>query len=152
FTGELTSVDNAIDSVTRSVKVRATLPNRDGALKTGMFMSVALMSKDRQSLAIPEISVVAEGSKTYVFTVAEGKAKKTEVTLGARERGVVEVVSGLNSGDMVVTDGVLKVRPGAPVKVQAAPPPALVESDSLDGGGDPRLAAGEGPSDKAGLR
>jgi membrane fusion protein (multidrug efflux system) len=151
FTGQLTSIDNAIDPVTLSVKVRATLPNGDGALRAGTSMNVTLKSKPRQALSVPEISVIAEGSKTFVFVVDQSRqpatVAKTEVMLGLRERGLVEVVSGLQTGDLVVTDGVLKVRPNAPVRVTTTAEPPLAGGD-----GDPRLAAGEGPSDKAGLR
>jgi len=151
FEGQLTSIDNAIDPVTRAVKVRATLPNKEGLLRAGTFMTVNLMSKVRQSLSVPEIAVVAEGSKTFVYVVDQTRqpaiAAKTEVTLGTRERGSVEVTAGLQTGDLVVTDGVLKLRPNAPVRVKTTSggPPAAGE-------GDPRLASGEGPSDKAGLR
>jgi membrane fusion protein, multidrug efflux system len=151
FEGQVTSIDNAIDPVTRTVKVRATLPNPDAVLRAGTFMTVDLMSKTRTSLAVPEIAVIAEGPKTFVFVVDEtsqpATAKKVEVSIGARERGVVEIMSGLQSGDLVVTDGVLKLRPGAPVKVQQSKAPAQANDAS-----EPRLAAGEGPSDKAGLR
>jgi membrane fusion protein, multidrug efflux system len=151
FTGQLTSIDNAIDPSTLAVKVRATLPNSDGALRAGTSMSVTLKSKPRQALSVPEISVIAEGSKTFVYVVDQTRqpavSAKTEVTLGIRERGVVEVVSGLQSGDLVVTDGVLKLRPDAPVKINM-----VGEGPVAGGEGDPRLAAGEGPSDKAGLR
>jgi membrane fusion protein (multidrug efflux system) len=123
FSGTVDSVDNAIDPVTRSVKVRATLPNRGGELKAGMFMNVTLQSSTRNSLAVPEISIIAEGPKTFVFAVDETQqpsvSKKTEVTVGARERGVVEILAGLKQGDLVVTDGVLKVRADGPVKVQS---------------------------------
>ena len=147
FVGKLTSIDNAIDPVSLSVKVRATLPNGDGALKAGTSMSVQLVSKPRTSLAISEISVIAEGSKNFVYVVDQSKqpntAIKTEVTLGTRERGVVEVLSGLKSGDVVITDGVLKVRPGAPVRVRSATPAA--------GADTAHVAAAQGTSDKAGL-
>jgi membrane fusion protein (multidrug efflux system) len=152
FEGSLTSIDNAIDPVTRAVKVRATLPNSDGALRAGTFMTVNLMSKTRTSLSIPEIAVIAEGSKTFVYVVDQTRqpaiAAKTEVTLGTRERGLVEVTSGLETGDLVVTDGVLKLRPNAPVRVKATG----AAPEAGGGEGDPRLASGEGPSDKAGLR
>ena len=140
FVGKLTSIDNAIDPVSLAVKVRATLPNADGALKAGSSMSVQLISKPRTSLAVSEISVVAEGSKNFVYVVDQSKetavALKKEVVLGARERGTVEVLSGLNSGDVVVTDGVLKVRPGGPVKLRPTASASV---------------AAQGSSDKAGL-
>jgi membrane fusion protein (multidrug efflux system) len=110
-------------------------------------MSVALVSKPRTSLSISEISVIAEGSKNFVYVVDQSKqpaaAVKTEVTLGARERGIVEVLAGLKSGDVVITDGVLKVRPGGPVRVRSAQP--------AGGAGNARIAAGQGASDKASL-
>jgi membrane fusion protein, multidrug efflux system len=145
FVGKLTSIDNAIDPVTLAVKVRATLPNTDGALKAGSSMSVQLVSKPRTSLAVSEISVIAEGSKNFVYVVDQSqqpaKTVKTEVTLGTRERGTVEVLAGLKSGDVVVTDGVLKVRPGSAVMVRPA------GSGAVAG----QMATGPGSSDKAGL-
>jgi len=123
FTGTVDSIDNVIDPVTRSVKVRATLPNGGGALKAGMFMNVTLQSSERDSLAVPEISIIAEGAKTFVFVVDETQqpavTHKVEVTVGARERGVVEILAGLEPGNLVVTDGVLKVRPEGPVRIQS---------------------------------
>ena len=147
FVGKLTSIDNAIDPISLAVKVRATLPNGDGALKAGTSMSVVLISKPRTSLVISEISVIAEGSKNFVYVVDQSKqpatAKKTEVTLGTRERGVVEVLTGLKSGDVVITDGVLKVRPSAPVRVRSANPAGAADTA--------HVAAAQGTSDKAGL-
>ena len=91
--------------------------------------------------------MIAEGSKNFVYTVDSSKqpavAAKTEVTLGSRERGVVEVLSGLKSGDVVVTDGVLKVRPGGPVRVQSSGAPSI--------SGDARIAGAQGTSDKGSL-
>jgi membrane fusion protein (multidrug efflux system) len=147
FTGQLTSIDNAIDPTSLAVKVRATLPNREGTLRAGTSMKVTLMSKPRTSLSIPEIAVIAEGSKTFVYAVDRTRqpavAEKTEVTLGTRERGSVEVIKGLESGDMVVTDGVLKLRPSAPVRIQGATPAGE--------GGAPKIASGDGLSSKDGL-
>lgn len=148
FSGKLTSIDNAIDPTTLAVKVRATLPNQDGALRAGTSMTVTLMSTPRTSLAVPEIAIIAEGSKTFVYVVDRTRqpnvAVKTEVALGTRERGTVEVISGLKSGDMIVTDGVLKLRPGGPVKIQGATPAGE--------GAPAKIAAGDTPSDTAGLR
>jgi len=148
FTGTLTSIDNAIDPTTLAVKVRATLPNQDGALRAGTSMTVTLSSKPRTSLSIPEISVIAEGSKTFVYVVDSTRqpavVAKTEVVLGTRERGTVEVVNGIKSGDLVVTDGVLKVRPGAPVRVTGATP--------VGEGGAAKIASGDGMSSKADLK
>jgi membrane fusion protein (multidrug efflux system) len=151
FEGTLTSIDNAIDPVTRAVKVRATLPNKEGLMRGGMFMTVDLSPKPHPGLAIPEISVVAEGSDNFVYLVDQTRqpaiAVKTPVTIGIREFGVVEVTSGLHSGDLVVTDGVLKVRPNGPVKVQSQERSAAPVKS-----GDARVAVGEGPSGNVDLR
>ncbi|MBI1359405.1 MAG: efflux RND transporter periplasmic adaptor subunit [Alphaproteobacteria bacterium] len=151
FHGTLTSIDNAIDPVTRAVKVRATLPNKDGVLKSGMFMTVDLMPQPHQGLAIPEISIVAEGSDNFVYVVDETRqpavAVKTAVTVGIREKGTLEITDGLHPGDLVVTDGVLKVRADGPVKVlsrQRTAEPVQA--------GDARVAVGEGPSGAVDLR
>jgi membrane fusion protein, multidrug efflux system len=146
FEGTLTSIDNAIDPVTRTIKVRATLPNEKRLLKTGMFLTVQLFASERRALAVPEIAVVAEGSDTFVFlvdqTATPNLAVKTPVTLGVREKGVVEVVAGLSPGDLVVTDGILKVRPNGPVIVQGAPPAGATPPDARLAGGPPGEASG----------
>lgn len=151
FSGALTSVDNAIDPVTRSVRARATLPNKDARLRAGMFMSVDVGTLPRTALSVPEIAILAEGPKTFVFVVDNAAkpatARKQEIKLGIREKGVVEVVSGLNPGDEVVTDGLLKIRPGGAIVVEREPPPA---------GGAPVggavLAGAAGSSDAVGMR
>lgn len=151
FAGKLTSIDNAIDPVTRAVKVRATLPNRDGLLRGGMFMTVDMSPQTHKGLAVPEISLVAEGSENFVYVVDQTRqpaiAVKTPVTVGIRERGTVEVTSGLHVGDLVVTDGALKVRANMPVKIQSQDRPAPPVKS-----GEARVAVGEGPSGNADLR
>jgi membrane fusion protein (multidrug efflux system) len=151
FEGKVTSIDNAIDPSTRAVKVRATLQNREGLMRSGMFMTVDLSPKPHAGLAIPEISVVAEGSDNFVFLVDQTRqpavAVKTPVTIGIRERGIVEITTGLHAGDLVITDGVLKVRPNGPVKVQSQERPAATVKS-----GDARVAVGEGPSGNVDLR
>ncbi|MEP7210716.1 MAG: efflux RND transporter periplasmic adaptor subunit [Alphaproteobacteria bacterium] len=151
FEGTVTSIDNAIDPSTRAVKVRATLQNREGLMRSGMFMTVDMSPKPHPGLAVPEISVVAEGSDNFVFLVDQTRqpavAVKTPVTVGIRERGIVEITTGLHVGDLVITDGVLKVRPNGPVKVESQERPAATVKS-----GDARIAVGEGPSGNVDLR
>ena len=122
FDGEITAIDNAIDPVSRSIRVRATLPNPDRILISGMFMEIVLTADPRTSLAIPEESVQPIGPKTYVFKTQDndGKlsAKRVEVKLGALESGYLEVLSGLTSADKVITEGVIRVRDGSPIKIE----------------------------------
>lgn len=122
FNGEITTLDNAIDPVTRSIRVRATLPNPDQALVTGMFMEISLKARPRLSLAIPEEAIQPVGPKNYVFIVDESGdapvAKRKEVKLGKFQDGYVELISGLDAGTKVITEGVIRVREGSPVKIQ----------------------------------
>ena len=117
FDGTVATINNAIDPVTRSVRVRATLPNPDRLLIAGMFMQVTLVADPRQALAIPEEAIQPVGPKSFVFAAVsrDGKlvATRKEVTIGARQSGYVEVLSGLEEGDKVITEGIIRVREGA---------------------------------------
>ncbi len=145
FSGELTSLDNAIDPITRSVRVRATLPNGERLLKAGMFMTVDLDANARMGLSIPEEAIEPRGPKFFAYTVAEGDdgpvAKRIEVEIGMRERGRVEVVSGLEAGDLVVTEGLIRIRDGAPVKVMDR----SVLNTRSNGGAGPAAASASSP-------
>ncbi len=120
FKGAITSIDTRVDTTTRAVEVRAEFPNQDGALKPGMFLTVKLALNRRDgALIVPEEAVVPEGIRQYVYTVADGKAVKTEVKLGARLPGEVEIREGLNQNSVVVTSGIQKIRDGVPVRTGA---------------------------------
>lgn len=122
FEGEIATLDNAIDPITRAVSVRATLQNPDRALISGMFMEIILTADPRQSLALPEEAVQPVGPKTFVFVVNETTdaltAKRVEVKLGALQNGYRELLSGLEAGDRVITEGVIRVRDGAQIKIE----------------------------------
>jgi membrane fusion protein (multidrug efflux system) len=116
FNGRVLSVDSRIDPVTRAVTVRALLPNRDAALKPGMFLTVELAREQRQALLVPEEALVPEQARQFVYVVANGRVSKREVQIGRREPGRVEVAQGLREGERVVTEGTLKLREGTPVR------------------------------------
>jgi membrane fusion protein, multidrug efflux system len=117
FKGRVVSVDSRIDPVSRSVIVRAQVPNRDSKLKPGMFMSVLVSRSDAKSLMLPEQALVPDGEQQFVFVVRDQKVHRTEITLGRRRPGEVEVLKGLQVGDQVVTDGTQKIRDGVTVRV-----------------------------------
>jgi membrane fusion protein (multidrug efflux system) len=137
FAGQVMSVDSRVDPVTRSVTVRAAVPNRDAALKPGMFLTVDLTQDDRPALMIREEAVVPEQARQFVY-VLEGRAvAKREVTLGRREPGFVEVMAGVELGERVVVEGTLKLRDGAEVAelgVDAEPAalPAMAPASPAD--------------------
>jgi membrane fusion protein (multidrug efflux system) len=123
FRGQIASIDSQIDPVTRSVIVRAILPNDEKVLRPGLLMSVEIMKNPRQAIVIPEEAVVPEARRNFVYVVETAgdsvTASKREVTLGARRPGEVEVIEGLAAGNSVVTHGTMNLSDGAAVRIEA---------------------------------
>jgi len=118
FTGQVVSIDTRVDPVSRTITVRALLPNEHGQLRAGMFLTVSLMKEDVVSLIIPEGALVPERSKQFVFVVADDQiVQRREVITGRRRPGEVEILEGLNAGEQVVVEGTQQARPGLPVNV-----------------------------------
>jgi len=137
FRGRIAQVDSRISADTRSMRVRAVLPNPNERLRAGMLMNVLVQSNPREALAAPEQAIVDEATGSYVFVVVSGEggaqtAERRPVRTGQRTGGVVEIVEGLADGEQVITEGVTRVRPGAPVQI--APPPAAAGSGAEQGG------------------
>ncbi len=123
FTGAVSSVDSTIDPATRSITARALLPNPDFKLVPGMLMTLKLQRNLRDAIVISEETVIPQASDTHVLVVdldaSTLVAEKRRVSLGRRFAGKVEITSGLEEGEAVISHGTLKVRPGAPVRIQA---------------------------------
>jgi membrane fusion protein (multidrug efflux system) len=118
FTGQVHAVDPRLNDATRAVKVRAYLPNPDLALKPGMSCGARLLlGGERPVLFAPEEALVAKGSQALLYRVENGKAVMTPVATGMRKPGWVEISEGAHEGDLIVTQGQLKLRDGAPVQV-----------------------------------
>jgi membrane fusion protein (multidrug efflux system) len=128
FTGAIASVDSRIDPATRTVRVRAILPNSDGTLRPGMMMTVNVRSNPRQALAIPEIAILDQIDGAYVYRVVARDGGQSvdlvRIQTGQRSGGMAEVLEGLNVGDQVITEGLQSLRPGQPVQLGAAQPAA----------------------------
>lgn len=122
FSGAIADVDSRVDPTTRTVRVRAMLPNRDGVLRPGMLLTVEVRSNPREALAIPEIAVLEQADGAFVFRVKQGVAEQVRIEPGQRSGGMAEVLAGLEAGDLVITEGVQNVRPGQPVQTQGAAP------------------------------
>jgi membrane fusion protein (multidrug efflux system) len=98
--------------------VRSSLANPEGQLKPGQFARVTLeLGQEDQAILIPFIAVEKEGDSNFVYIVIDGISVLTEVTLGLREGGVVQVKEGLKKGDVVITAGQMKVVDGSPVRI-----------------------------------
>jgi membrane fusion protein (multidrug efflux system) len=116
FEGVVTNMDSRIDPVTRSVTVRAELPNPDGLLRQGMFMTVSLQGEVEPTLLVPEEALVPERGHAYVFVVKDNVVERREVHTGKRRPGFVEIVSGIAEHEHVVVDGTQNVRDGSIVQ------------------------------------
>jgi membrane fusion protein, multidrug efflux system len=121
FRGEVTNLDSRVDPVTRSIAVRAELPNPKGELRPGMFMTVRLQGEVAPALLVPEGAIVPEQGHTYVFVVENGVALLREVKLGKRRPGEVEVLEGLKEHERVVIEGTQNLRNGLAVREQQQP-------------------------------
>jgi membrane fusion protein (multidrug efflux system) len=119
FEGKITNLDSRVDPVTRSMFVRAEIPNPDGVIRPGMFMTVSLQGDVMPALIVPEAAIVPEQGRTYIFVTEGDIAQRREVTLGRRTPGEVEVTSGLKEGERVVVDGTQNLTDGATVHDQA---------------------------------
>ena len=121
FRGQISNIDPVINPNTRSVTVRAVLPNPDRRLKPGMLLTVGIETAPRTAVSVPELSIVGEGDDRFVFVVGpDREAKRKPVRTGLRLNGRVEIVEGLAAGEAVITEGVVKVTDGQPVKVAGA--------------------------------
>lgn len=118
FQGELVELGTRISELSRSLPVRALIDNADGRLRPGQFMSASLTLREREALVIPEQAVLLRGDNKYVFVADDGVARRTEVTLGARMPGLVEVVSGISDSDQVIITGQDRLSSGDRVEIK----------------------------------
>lgn len=126
FAGTVETVDSRVDPVSRSVRVRARLPNTDGRLRPGMFLTVRVSREPRPGLVVPEQAVIPERGDLFVYVVAGGQVERRTVALGRRSPGEVEVLEGLAAGERVIVEGTQKVRPGVAV-TELEPAPAAAQ-------------------------
>jgi membrane fusion protein (multidrug efflux system) len=130
FRGEIYAIEPAVDEQTRTVLLRARVPNPGVRLKPGMFVRVTLVLETRENaLIVPEQALVPIGKDRFVYRLAAGEAALTKIEMGLRRPGEVEIRSGLGAGDAIVIDGQLRLRDGAAVTVVADKPPAQAAAD-----------------------
>lgn len=115
--GKVYAISPLVDAGGRSILLRATVPNADARLRPGMFARVQLLFGADDVLAVPEAALMPSGQAQYVFIVRDGRAHRTEVSLGERRDGMVEILSGVQQGDEVVIAGLQRVTDGSPVKI-----------------------------------
>ncbi len=139
------AIDPLVDANGRSVGVRGCIDNRQLALRPGMFARVTAVFGERENaMVVPEEAIVPQGNRQVVFRLVDGPdqdtriAQRVEVRTGIRRPGRVEIVEGLQAGDVVVTAGQQRIqRDGTPVRVIDV---------NRAGGGAPAPAAGGAPA------
>lgn len=125
FEGTVYAIDPIVDVNGRAVRLRARVPNPDRVLSPGLFARIGIVVDRRDNaVLVPETAVFPIGDKRFVFRVVDGRAVQTEVALGLRRPGRVEVLRGLEGGAMVVTAGHEQVRDGSPLEIVKPPPGA----------------------------
>ena len=117
FSGEIDFVSSRINADTRSLLSRIKIVNENSELISGSLLEVSVKFNLRNSLSVPDTSVMIEGDKSFVYLInSENIANKTEIKTGLRDDKSIEITSGLNIGDIIVAEGLKKVRPRGKIK------------------------------------
>jgi len=117
YSGKIYAVSSRINAETRSLLIRVRIENKNSELIPGSLLEVVINYNERNSLGIPDTSLMIVGNKTYVYKVSEDNiTSKTEIEIGIRDDGFIEVISGLNEGETIVAEGLKKVRPKGKIK------------------------------------
>ena len=117
YEGIIESVASRVDAQTRSILARAKIKNQNSEIIPGSLLEVEILYNEKDALSIPDTSILYEGSKNFVYKIVEDNIiKKTEVEIGVRNNGNLEILKGLSEGDRIIAEGLTKVRPGMKVK------------------------------------
>lgn len=118
FDGRVITIDPTIDPTTRTSRVEASLPNTDLALRPGMFVKAEIITERRSGvLVIPRELMLTRQNRDVVFVEVDGRAELREIETGLEEEGRVEVLSGLEAGDRLITSNYETLRSRTPVRV-----------------------------------
>ena len=117
FKGKIDFISSRINADTRSLLSRVSINNQDLELLSGSLLEITVKFNLRNALSVPDTSIMMEGEKSYIYKVSDKNiTNKTEVDIGTRNDGKVEILSGLNEGDQIVAEGLKKVRPRGKIK------------------------------------
>lgn len=136
--GTISAIDARVDPVSRTVRVRARLPNADDVLRPGMSFAVAIDLPGPERIAVPEVAVLWGRDGAYLWRVdEEGRAQKIFVTVKSRARGRVLIDGALSPGDEIVFEGVQRMREGVKLSVTGRRAPAAPREDRATTAGGP---------------
>ena len=117
FLGEVEFISSRINADTRSLLSRIKINNDNLELLSGSLLEITVKFNLRNTLSVPDTSIIMEGEKSYIYKVSDKNiANKTEVQIGLRGEGKVEILSGLSEGDQIVAEGLKKVKPQGEIK------------------------------------
>ena len=117
YKGIVVSTASKINTEKRSLAARISLDNSNLEILPGSLLEITINYNERNSLSIPDTSVILEGNKVYIYKVSQDNlAKKTKIEIGTRDDGFLEVTSGLNEGETIVAEGLKKIRPNGKIK------------------------------------
>ena len=117
YKGKIESVASRVDAQTRSILARAKINNENSEILPGSLLEIEIFYNEKDALSIPDTSIMYEGNKKFIYKIIENNMiKKIKIETGIRNKGNLEVLSGINEGDKVVAEGLTKIRPGMKVK------------------------------------
>ena len=117
FKGKIETISSRIDPSTRSILSRIIVDNSNFEIIPGQLMTVKIIYDEKNQIGVPESAVTIQGNIAFVYTVNEDTAEKKNIEIGKRNFGKVSVISGLNEGDLVISEGVSKVRDKGKIKI-----------------------------------
>jgi membrane fusion protein (multidrug efflux system) len=117
FNGKIETISSRIDPSTRSILSRIVVDNSNSEIIPGQLMTVKIIYDEIDQIGVPESAVTIQGNTAFVYTVDNDVVQKRNIEIGKRNFGKVSVLSGLNEGEVVIAEGVSKVRDKAKVKI-----------------------------------
>ncbi|HMA24152.1 MAG TPA: efflux RND transporter periplasmic adaptor subunit, partial [Gemmatimonadaceae bacterium] len=121
FEGIVRTIGSRVDPVTRAATIRAHIVNQDRALRPGMLLTVDVVTSQHEALVVPEGAVFQVQNRAYVYRLDGQTARQQQIEIGGRRFGIVEVRSGLEEGDTIVVEGIVKLRDGVQVRFDESP-------------------------------
>ena len=118
FTGEVKTVSSRVDPTSRSILAQIEILNPNLELIPGILLNIKVIYDERDSMSIPEESLIIQGDDKFVYLIDNNVLKKKNVQIGLRNFGKVEILSGLEIGDNIVAEGTNKVRNKAKVIIK----------------------------------
>ncbi|MEK9959147.1 MAG: efflux RND transporter periplasmic adaptor subunit [Pelagibacteraceae bacterium] len=117
FSGSVETISSRVDPTTRSILVQVAIDNKQEKLIPGMLLDIILVFNENVSLGVPEEALIIQGDSKFVYRIKDNKIVRTQVKIGKRNFGKVEILSGLIEDETILAEGTNKVRPNSKIKI-----------------------------------